>query len=56
MNAKSLSYDDISVGLIVSFFNMAYAYANTRYIANLKFSVSLANCVAKGTTGQDSDD
>ena len=56
MKAKSSSLDEKPVNLIVSSANVVCAYAYIRSIADLCVLFALASCVAKGSSGQDSDD
>ena len=55
MKAKSLLPDENPLSLIVSSYNVAWAYAYIRPTADLNFFAS-ASCAAKGSRGQDSDD
>ena len=55
MKAKSLSPDEKPVTLIVSSTNVACADAYIITTADYSFFAS-ASCVAKGASGQDSDD
>ena len=56
MKAKSLLPVENPLLLIVSSFNVACAYAYIRSIAGLYFLFGLTGCVARGSSGQDSDD
>ena len=56
MKAKFLSPDESSVDLIVSSPNVACEYADMRSISFLKSFFALERCVAKSSSGQDSDD
>ena len=56
MKAKCLSSDEHPVILTVSSSNVLCAYAYIRWVADIYFLFALESCVAKGSTGQDSDD